>query len=106
MGQLVLFEDCLFLEFSNELRQLAIWPLGSTWESESQKLVLSNGTEIPLGEFVNTGGSYRRPSSLTSTLGTSGVEAAERCNEAAEGDRNLEVLLMSGLPDEITVGVN
>lgn len=62
-GRLTLSQGCLLVhEFP------VVWPFGSTWNSESQTVRLSDGQVVAVGDRVSGGGGYLYLSDLDTGL--------------------------------------
>lgn len=70
---------CLLLLTDGAGAQAALWPAGTTWESERETVVLPDGEKISVGEFVSAGGGSVPLSRVESLVGSDIHREAQRC---------------------------
>ena len=56
-GTLRLEDDCLLLSADGGTSAV-MWPAGTTWDDGRQVVVLSDGTDVALGDRITSGGGY------------------------------------------------
>ncbi|MGI9612463.1 MAG: hypothetical protein ACR2QO_06120 [Acidimicrobiales bacterium] len=98
-GTLVLDGDCLYLGSPNGVgdRYPVVWPSQTTWDAETQSVVLPSGHAVAIGESVSGGGGFH---GLESVLATSGAEAEALVSNCLDNTFD-EIAIINNFPDAI-----
>ncbi|MEM9465757.1 MAG: hypothetical protein AAGA90_10310 [Actinomycetota bacterium] len=87
-GVLVLRGDCLQFEYGPDAEAgylPIIWPAGTTWDADSQQVVLPTGLRADIGATLDGGGGYPYADRLAS-LGEDAQALAEACADNEWGE--------------------
>lgn len=63
-----------------------VWLAGSTWEAESERVISSSLTAMPVGGEVYGAGGYRYVDDVGPALGAEAESLASRCVDNAHGE--------------------
>ena len=98
LGTLVLEDDCLFIDDSG-FRFTIVWPIGTTWDDESQTLALNDGQTVAIGQSISGGGGYSNVEVLETLIAPEATALAAACvdNEFSE------VAILNNVDGQITV---
>ena len=86
-GRLELDGDCLYVALDEIGERFpVVWPAGSTWDVESERVISPSMTAMPVGSEVSGAGGYRYVDDVGRTLGTEAESLASRCVDNTHGE--------------------
>ncbi|MEM1333323.1 MAG: hypothetical protein AAGG08_07680 [Actinomycetota bacterium] len=77
--------DCLVLD-PGRSATIVVWPDGTTWDDEGQRVRTSSGSFIELGDRINVGGGFRLLEAIDSDVNEEvALDQLRRCVESTPG---------------------
>lgn len=97
-GLIEISGDCLYvsLEEIGE-RYPVVWPRGTSWDAETQTIVLVSGESIAAGDAVYGGGGYRYVDDIDQWAGPEAGALAVQCVDNVYGEVAVVNNLASGI---------
>ncbi|MGB5758579.1 MAG: hypothetical protein WBM50_16815 [Acidimicrobiales bacterium] len=86
-GVLELEGDCLYVSLAEVgERYPLVWPAATTWDPDSEEVVLPDGSSVAIGDMVYGGGGYHYADDVRRLAGDAAADLADRCVDNEYGE--------------------
>ncbi len=86
-GVLELEQDCLYVALDEVGERYPIlWPASTTWNPDTNTVVLPSGQSVAIGDSVYGGGGYLSVDDIERLAGKEAAELADRCVDNRYGE--------------------